>query len=117
MSNRIILWALHVIGPDDVYAAPSWAAAAEAATYLEYHMTQSRLRKEPDLPVVSFAVIPWPHSPESHAKEVLRWQLECYPGPAASALETVPECPHDHVDTDSRGDVWCSKCGQQVFNR
>lgn len=34
-------------------------------------------------------------------------------------METVPECPHEHVDVDSRGDVWCAdpQCRQQVFNR
>lgn len=81
-----ILWAIHVQGPDDVYAAPSWAEASEAAAYLEHCMTQSRLREEPDLPAISFVVVPWPHSAESHASEVRRWS-EVYPGLSVNQLQ------------------------------
>lgn len=84
-----ILWALHVQGPDDVYAAPSWAAAAEAATWLEHRALQARLRSEPDFPAVSFAAIPWPHSAASHAADLPRWS-EVYPGLPASTPETRP---------------------------
>lgn len=86
---KAILWALHVQGPDDVYAAPSWAEAAEAACYLEHRMTEARLRNEPNLQAISFVVTPWPHSAESHADEVRRW-AEVYPGLPASAMCGVP---------------------------
>jgi hypothetical protein len=67
------LWALHVIGPDDVYAAPSWAEASEAAAWLEHHEVTKRPRGDPDMPRISFAVIPWPRSTDAHAAELGHW--------------------------------------------
>lgn len=63
------LWCVHIIGPDDIYAAPSEAEAERAAAW----MTQFWKERHPEdaaLGMVGFEAMPWPHSPESHADSV-----------------------------------------------
>lgn len=44
-------------------------------------------------------------------------QLKAYLAAKRAEKETPAECPHKQVNADSRGDVWCAECGQQVFDR
>ena len=74
------LWCVHIVGPDDVYAAPSEVEARRAVGYMEAHWKKI----EPDSEVnrmVRFEAIPWPHSAESHAKDVGRFYAEIGPPP------------------------------------
>lgn len=66
------LWCVHVLGPDDVHAAPSKVEAERAAAHLSAYWKSSR----PDDDLVSFEVIPWPHSAESHAESVRFFYVE-----------------------------------------
>lgn len=56
------LWALHVIGPDDIVPMPSRRVALEAAENLEPHREQD--------PPAWGEVIKWPHSPSAHARGI-----------------------------------------------
>lgn len=59
------LWCLHILGPDDVHAAPNKAEAERAVGFLAEYYKDDRMD-----PPISFEAIPWPHSPESHAEDV-----------------------------------------------
>lgn len=61
------LWCLHILGPDDVHAAPSKEHAERAAErFNEIHGPVAA-----SAGVMCRAVAaPWPHSPESHAEDV-----------------------------------------------
>ena len=61
------LYCLHAIGPDEVHAAPSKAEADKARGWYEQRFAEA------GDPEIRFEVIEWPHSPESHAEEVLKW--------------------------------------------
>jgi len=67
------LWCVHAIGPDDLYAAPNKAVAQEAVEHLTKYFSQFN---HPLDPKVSFAVEPWPYSPESHTKHGKRFYEE-----------------------------------------
>lgn len=67
----LVLWCVHVLGPDDLYAAPSHEAAAVHARELN-----NALHGRPDTPadVLCFAyAAPWPHNREQHAEAVKSW--------------------------------------------
>lgn len=74
------LWCLHVLGPDEVHAAPSKAHAEQAVAI--FNATFPRGEGEVRVEAV---VAPWPHSEKSHAESVAefipnwllpRWQVE-----------------------------------------
>lgn len=64
------LWCLHLRGPDEVFAAPSKAAAEEAADYVTRVLdTHPEIRLSP-------VVVPWPYSAESHADSLIEWPID-----------------------------------------
>jgi len=63
------LWCVHILGPDDLYAAPSKAEAERAVGHMK-SFWEKRHADEAALGMVRFEVAPWPYSPESHAKGV-----------------------------------------------
>ena len=70
-NANIVLWGVHVLGPDDVHAAPSHEAAAVHA-----HEMNKALHGKVGAPddVLCFAyAAPWPHSRDSHAESVKNW--------------------------------------------
>lgn len=69
------LWAVHIIGPDDLYAAPSEAEANRAVSHMK-HFWETRHPEEAAMGMVGFEAIPWPHSPESHAEGVGKFYAE-----------------------------------------
>lgn len=78
------LWCMHVIGPDDLHAAPSREMAEAACGWYTERFK--------DHPEVRFEVIPWPGSAESHAKNVAQWNTEIMPQlPAKSPPEPCAE--------------------------
>ncbi|MEA9653040.1 hypothetical protein ABFU65_12205 [Xanthomonas campestris pv. raphani] len=89
------LWCMHILGPDDVHAAPSKAHAEKAAAALNaFHA--ARAEQSEHHPKVEAVVAPWPHSVESHAESVAdfipgwllpRWQVE------AIQTNTAPPAP------------------------
>jgi hypothetical protein len=81
------LWCLHIVGPDDVHAAPSKAHAEKAAAAFNEQFKGSAN-------LMHAEVAPWPHSAESHAEDVEkfipnwllpRWQVEGTTTPTAAA--------------------------------
>lgn len=70
------LWCMHVLGPDDVHAAPSKEAAQRACDRYYAHFGD----QYPDV-LLRFVVAEWPHSPESHAEDLKRWDTEISPPP------------------------------------
>lgn len=72
-ANRV-LWCVHVIGPDDVYAAPSHAAAVEQAGKLNQALW-SRPNVPDDVTCFAFADT-WPWSAEQHAEDMKRQAAE-----------------------------------------
>lgn len=80
------LWAMHIPGPDDIYAAPSKEAAEHMAklhnasmdAFFEKH---PRTQDDPSKVCVTAVVVPWPFGAEDHAEAILvfdykSWGLE-----------------------------------------
>lgn len=63
------LWCMHVIGPDDVYAAPDQQTAQAWADDLNASIARRMSEMEPDedTPSVRAVAAEWPWSPEVHA--------------------------------------------------
>ena len=68
-ANRA-LWCVHVIGPDDVYAEPSHAAAIASAEKLNLSLW-SRDNAPDDVICYAYADV-WPWSAERHASDMKR---------------------------------------------
>jgi len=70
-NANLALWCVHVLGPDDVIAAPSHLAAATHAHELNKAVF-SRVGGPDDVLCFAYAA-PWPHSAASHAESVKGW--------------------------------------------
>lgn len=73
------LWALHVEGPDDLYAAPSQEAAEKRAVEFNAWWTARRAAGETRsefAPTVNAVAVPWPYTPEAHAEDLPDWEEE-----------------------------------------
>lgn len=70
-NANMALWCVHVLGPDDVLAAPSHEAAVVAARELNKR-NHSRGTTVDDVMCFAYAA-PWPHSKDAHAKAVKDW--------------------------------------------
>jgi hypothetical protein len=71
------LWAMHVQGPDDLWAAPSKERAEAAAIRLnDFWAERIASKNDPDFPIINAVVIPWNSTPESHAEAVKNWAAE-----------------------------------------
>ncbi len=103
------LWCMHILGPDDVHAAPSKAHAEKAAAALNAFHAAREEQSEHD-PKVEAVVAPWPHSAESHAESVAdfipgwllpRWQVEAIQTDATPTAQAV-DLPYS-LDADPAG--------------
>lgn len=73
-NANLALWCVHVIGPDDLYAEPSHAAAVANAEKLNRAVLG---RSDTPGDVMCFAYADtWPWSAEAHAKDIERQKLE-----------------------------------------
>lgn len=72
------LWAMHVPGPDDVFAMPSEEAAHESVVAHNKAVEEMGLAERFGMTSeqVSARVIEWPHSPESHAESMASGEAE-----------------------------------------
>ena len=72
------LWAMHVPGPDDVFAMPSEEAAHKAAAAHNKAVAEMGLAERFGVTSeqVSARVIEWPHSAESHAESLASGEAE-----------------------------------------
>lgn len=67
-----LLWCMHILGPDDVYPAPTKEHAELAAKALNaFHA--ARFSNSIYEPTMEAVVAPWPHSAESHAADVAKF--------------------------------------------
>jgi hypothetical protein len=91
------LWCVNVLGPTDVHACRSRAEAFRFALWL--NLSYLRLYEDPHplAPVVQAVVAPWPHSPESHAEDLVRrdreerrWAADPKAALVALAIEVIP---------------------------
>lgn len=64
----LTLWCVHVLGPDDVMAAPSHDAAVVRARELNKTIF-SRISEPNDILCFAYAA-PWPHSQDAHAEDL-----------------------------------------------
>lgn len=69
------LWCVNVVGPDDIYAAPSEEEAKRAVAYMT-EFWKSRYPEEYSWGMIGFQAIPWPASAESHARDVGKFYQE-----------------------------------------
>lgn len=69
-NANLVLWCVHVIGPDDVYAEPSHAAAVASAEKLN-RVLWSRPDAPDDVACYAYADV-WPWSAEAHADSIKR---------------------------------------------
>lgn len=98
------LWCVHILGPDDLYAAPSEAEARRAVAYMESHWNKI----EPDAEVnrmVRFEAIPWPHAPESHAKDVGRFYSEIGLSPPETGPDEVWSRDEEYFNFSDLGEL------------
>lgn len=72
-ANRV-LWCVHVIGPDDLYAEPSHAAAVAHSDELNRALW-SRPNAPDDVTCYAYADT-WPWSAEQHAEDLSRQAKE-----------------------------------------
>lgn len=72
MTDEPKLWAMHVPGPDDVFAMESEAAARDAVAEHNKAVAEMGLAERFGMTPeqVSARVIEWPHSAESHAESL-----------------------------------------------
>ena len=70
----LCLWCVHVLGADDVHAAPSHEAAVIHARELN-KVVFSRITFDPTEVLCFSYASPWPHSKESHAEDLKKWPL------------------------------------------
>jgi hypothetical protein len=67
------LWCVHIIGPDDMIACPSKAAAeTEAAALNAMIAKQATLHADKNWPVCSAEVMLWPFSAKAHADDLAK---------------------------------------------
>lgn len=64
------LWAIHIQGPDDLFAMPSKEAAESHAEILNKEFKARKSDRGENYPTITVAVIPWPGSAESHASNM-----------------------------------------------
>lgn len=70
-NANLTLWCVHVLGPDDVMAAPSHDAAVTHAHEVNKAVF-GRITKADDVLCFAYAA-PWPHSKEAHAADLTNW--------------------------------------------
>lgn len=75
-----LMWAVHVIGPDDVYAVPDQEIADAAVCLLNWSFKRKGLDD-----LCRAEVIDWPHSYESWVAEKDLFRLEAAPAEASKA--------------------------------
>ncbi|MCP4410171.1 MAG: hypothetical protein GY807_21000 [Gammaproteobacteria bacterium] len=68
----LTLWAVHIIGPDEILAAPNHAVAEIHARELN-KAVHNRVSWDDEILCFAYAV-PWPHSADDHAKAVKKGQ-------------------------------------------
>lgn len=69
-NANLVLWCVHVLGPDDVMAAPSHDAAVTHA----HELNKALLGRVTADDVLCFAyAAPWPYSKEAHAEALPNW--------------------------------------------
>lgn len=69
----LTLWCVHMLGPDELMAAPSHAEAAQHAAELNAAL-HGRSNAPDDVLCFAYAA-PWPHTPETHSDDLANWQL------------------------------------------
>lgn len=77
MNTPTELWAIHIQGPDDLYAMPCKEAAESHAAILNDEFKARKIERGENYPSITVAVVPWTGSAEAHAdsmKEHLRGQ-------------------------------------------
>ena len=67
-NANLALWCIHILGPDEVYAAPSYSAAKIHAHEMNKAL-HSRLGTPNDVLCFAYAA-PWPYGATDHAKSV-----------------------------------------------
>lgn len=68
-ASGATLWAMHLMGPDDVYAAPNQAEALRVANSINVQFASTT-------PKPYAVVVPWTLSAEHHAQDVTTWDSE-----------------------------------------
>lgn len=69
-SRAKLLWCVHILGPDELVAKESYAAAERYATELNDYMHGPNI---PELDIMCLSLVAvWPHGAESHATELVK---------------------------------------------
>ena len=70
-NANLVKWCVHILGPDDVMAAPSHDAAVAHAHELN-KLLHRGARRSDDVLCFAYAA-PWPHDLNSHEAAVKDW--------------------------------------------
>lgn len=85
------LWMIHVLGPDDIYAAPSLVEAYEQAAKYQRFFDGRKDKHEHD-PIVRAVVTEWDGTPEQHAHNLTTyWKDFAWPPLATGVLDEAQE--------------------------
>jgi hypothetical protein len=66
------LYAVHILGPDDIIATPGKREAEVLAEKLNAFFTETFKQSTPATPMIEAVVITWPFAPKSHAEELAK---------------------------------------------
>ena len=67
-------WCVHVLGPDDVYPAPTFLDAVDRAAEMNAHTFGYMAKRDEPNDILCFAyAAPWPHGEKSHAAGRENW--------------------------------------------
>jgi hypothetical protein len=69
-NANLMLWCVHVLGPDDVHAAPSYEEADARAR--EFNMLAHVGGTSEHILCFAYAA-PWPHGADGHAEGLKNW--------------------------------------------
>lgn len=88
MSEDTKMWAIHILGPDEIYAAPSREVADAAALVLNNQIDRNPALRELH---ASVAVIEWPWGYESWSAEKDELRFEAMPIPPTTQQAGEPK--------------------------
>ena len=73
-NANLVLWCVHALGPDELYAAPSHAEAVDRAALLNMQIHDQLEKSGQDNTILCFFFADvWPYSVDDHAHALDEW--------------------------------------------
>lgn len=75
-NANLVKWCVHVLGPDEIHAAPDHHAAVIAARDFNQHLYSRHPDKLDEILLFAHPA-PWPHSDKHHSENLAGWEVFC----------------------------------------